>query len=80
MKYFGTVSICGDPKENRTPDCALRGRRLNRLTIGPRHHTLFKCMKDDTIRFLGVQVGDEEFVKKYLHTFLVSVIYFTTQI
>lgn len=26
---------CGDPKENRTPDSALRGRRLDRLTIGP---------------------------------------------
>ena len=25
----------GDPKENRTPDSALRGRRLDRLTIGP---------------------------------------------
>lgn len=29
--------MIGDPKENRTPDCALRGRRLNRLTIGPFH-------------------------------------------
>ena len=25
----------GDPKENRTPDSALRGQRLNRLTIRP---------------------------------------------
>lgn len=25
----------GDPNENRTRDSALRGRRLNRLTIGP---------------------------------------------
>ena len=24
-----------DPYENRTRDCALRGRRLNRLTNGP---------------------------------------------
>lgn len=27
--------LFGDPKENRTPDSALRGRRLDRLTIGP---------------------------------------------
>ena len=25
----------GDPNENRTRDCALRGRRLSRLTMGP---------------------------------------------
>ena len=29
------LECCGDPKENRTPDAALRGQRLNRLTIGP---------------------------------------------
>ena len=27
--------LFGDPKENRTPDSALRGQRLDRLTIGP---------------------------------------------
>ena len=31
-----TGHLFGDPKENRTPDSALRGRRLDRLTIGPR--------------------------------------------
>ena len=25
----------GDPRENRTPVCGVRGRRLDRLTIGP---------------------------------------------
>ena len=31
------VASChfGDPKENRTPVYAVRGRRLDRLTIGP---------------------------------------------
>lgn len=27
--------FCGSPKENRTPDSAVRGQRLNRLTMGP---------------------------------------------
>ena len=30
-----TGLACGDPKGNRTPDSAVRGLRLNRLTIGP---------------------------------------------
>ena len=25
----------GDPRESRTPDCGVRGRRLDHLTIGP---------------------------------------------
>ena len=27
--------IAGDPKRIRTADCAVRGRRLNHLTMGP---------------------------------------------
>lgn len=34
-EYIVMYSGSGDPKENRTPDSALRGQRLNRLTIGP---------------------------------------------
>ena len=34
------VLFSGDPYENRTHDCALRGRRLNRLTNGP-YYTVF---------------------------------------
>ena len=30
-----TCLYSGDPKENRTPVFAVRGRRLDRLTIGP---------------------------------------------
>ena len=30
------VFLFGSPTENRTPDSALRGRRLNRLTMRPR--------------------------------------------
>ncbi len=30
-----TIFSFGSPKGNRTPDSAVRGRRLNRLTMGP---------------------------------------------
>ena len=35
----------GSPKGNRTPDSALRGRRLNRLTMGPNVKCLFILTK-----------------------------------
>ena len=34
-------AISGSPTENRTPDSALRGLRLNRLTMRPKNKTRF---------------------------------------
>ncbi len=34
--------LIGSPKGNRTPDSAVRGRRLNRLTMGPCVYILSK--------------------------------------
>ena len=37
IKQEECLLIYGDPWENRTPVCGVRGRRLDRLTNGPRH-------------------------------------------
>ena len=33
----------GDPWENRTPVCGVRGRRLDRLTNGPRRNCIYSA-------------------------------------
>lgn len=42
----------GDPKENRTPAFAVKGRRLSRLTMGPHAQLIYVLMELPTTHFL----------------------------
>ena len=42
----------GSPKGNRTPDTAVKGRCLNRLTMGPRHNSRLCQIANAIMNFL----------------------------